>query len=311
MRRGFTLIELLVVIAIIAILAAILFPVFAQAKMAAKKTQALSNIKNLGTAVQIYITDYDDTFPIANIWNPQNDRTLYNRFCPIPAEQAAAFTDARGINAFNTFVTNSMRPYIKNEGIYDDPNATATTSVYTLSIANGMPYQGVTANYGYAYNGLLNGMSATAVAAPASLPIFTLDGNRKATGAWFANPYMGCENAVRTLPCVYKPGHAACATTDNGSTSFFSRSSGGAGWSMYGGQWPISFTDSHAKTYKMGAGTTGHTDPRRDPFTQWQGTNGGTNLMIRWWSAEAAGGCHAYMFRPDRDFSTWDTAVAL
>lgn len=63
MKRGFTLIELLVVIAIIAILAAILFPVFAQAKTAAQKTSALSNVKQVGTGIQIYIADYDDVFP--------------------------------------------------------------------------------------------------------------------------------------------------------------------------------------------------------------------------------------------------------
>ena len=60
MKRAFTLIELLVVIAIIAILAAILFPVFAQAKEAAKKTQCNSNTNQLGKAVQLYATDYDD-----------------------------------------------------------------------------------------------------------------------------------------------------------------------------------------------------------------------------------------------------------
>jgi prepilin-type N-terminal cleavage/methylation domain-containing protein len=64
-NRAFTLIELLVVIAIIAILAAILFPVFAQAKEAAKKTQALSNVKQLGLGVQMYMTDADDTLPMS------------------------------------------------------------------------------------------------------------------------------------------------------------------------------------------------------------------------------------------------------
>ena len=65
-NNGFTLIELLVVIAIIAILAAILFPVFAQAKTAAKKTVDLSNLKQLGTSAQIYANDFDDTFPEYN-----------------------------------------------------------------------------------------------------------------------------------------------------------------------------------------------------------------------------------------------------
>lgn len=60
MKRGFTLIELLVVIAIIAILAAILFPVFAQAKAAAKKTQDLSNFKQIATAIVLYANDNDD-----------------------------------------------------------------------------------------------------------------------------------------------------------------------------------------------------------------------------------------------------------
>jgi prepilin-type N-terminal cleavage/methylation domain-containing protein len=63
-QRAFTLIELLVVIAIIAILAAILFPVFAQAKAAAKKTACISNAKNIGLGFQIYLPDYDDTWPL-------------------------------------------------------------------------------------------------------------------------------------------------------------------------------------------------------------------------------------------------------
>jgi prepilin-type N-terminal cleavage/methylation domain-containing protein len=63
LKKAFTLIELLVVIAIIAILAAILFPVFAQAKTAAKKTAAISNQKQIGLAVLQYMADYDDTYP--------------------------------------------------------------------------------------------------------------------------------------------------------------------------------------------------------------------------------------------------------
>lgn len=70
MKRAFTLIELLVVIAIIAILAAILFPVFAQAKVAAKKTQDISNIKQIGTSQLIYAADYDDHYAMAILRDP-------------------------------------------------------------------------------------------------------------------------------------------------------------------------------------------------------------------------------------------------
>ena len=74
-NRAFTLIELLVVIAIIAILAAILFPVFAQAKFAAKKTVDLSNAKEIGIANKMYLIDSDDTMPIFYAYN--SDPTIY------------------------------------------------------------------------------------------------------------------------------------------------------------------------------------------------------------------------------------------
>ena len=67
---GFTLIELLVVIAIIAILDAILFPVFAQAREKARQASCLSNSKQQGTAVMMYAQDYDETLPVFFYSNP-------------------------------------------------------------------------------------------------------------------------------------------------------------------------------------------------------------------------------------------------
>jgi len=78
MKKAFTLIELLVVIAIIAILAAILFPVFAQAKAAAKTSACLSNTKQLGLAVMQYLNDNDGGYPAGWYvgWNYTTPRAL-------------------------------------------------------------------------------------------------------------------------------------------------------------------------------------------------------------------------------------------
>ncbi len=91
-RFGFTLIELLVVIAIIAILAAILFPVFAQAREKARQTQCLSNGKQIALALQSYATDYDNYLPVY-IW-PQS-----------------------------YIVGARLMPYIKNTGIFKCPSS--------------------------------------------------------------------------------------------------------------------------------------------------------------------------------------------
>ncbi|GMV89758.1 MAG: hypothetical protein AMXMBFR81_26890 [Chthonomonas sp.] len=88
MKKAFTLIELLVVIAIIAILAAMLFPVYAQAKQSAKKAVAISNQKQLGLGVILYTSDYDDVYP-------RND-DCYARSALNPALNAAGYTPSNG-----------------------------------------------------------------------------------------------------------------------------------------------------------------------------------------------------------------------
>jgi prepilin-type N-terminal cleavage/methylation domain-containing protein len=103
MKKAFTLIELLVVIAIIAILAAILFPVFAQAKNAAKKTAALSNCKQNATAVLMYNTDYDDNFA----------QSVYQM------SGNGIVTPGSGQRVFSVF--DALMPYTKNDQIYTSP----------------------------------------------------------------------------------------------------------------------------------------------------------------------------------------------
>lgn len=100
-QKAFTLIELLVVIAIIAILAAILFPVFAQAKSAAKKTACISNAKQVGLAYNLYVNDYDDRLPARYYQGGTVRWPLYvmpayakNRdvvFCPATADDRKTF----------------------------------------------------------------------------------------------------------------------------------------------------------------------------------------------------------------------------
>jgi len=102
-RRGFTLIELLVVIAIIAILAAILFPVFAQAKDAAKDTSALSNAKQSGLSSLMYSTDFDDYFPLG------------------------MRSDQNGWDTWQGIV----QPYMKNYGVVTHPKLRALPAVQT------------------------------------------------------------------------------------------------------------------------------------------------------------------------------------
>ncbi len=111
MKKGFTLIELLVVIAIIAILAAILFPVFAQAREKARQTTCLSNLKQLGTALMLYVDDNHETYPQARI---------------------------AGFYSWNI----RLFPYVKSNGVFLCPSSYADYS--GLDFSN---YNGINANY--------------------------------------------------------------------------------------------------------------------------------------------------------------------
>lgn len=106
MKKAFTLIELLVVIAIIAVLAAILFPVFAQAKEAAKKTACLSNLKGFGTAFALYLNDADGTYPACD-----NDKAKIEGRPPLPETPEADGPPERDW-------TVTTQPYIKNYDIF-------------------------------------------------------------------------------------------------------------------------------------------------------------------------------------------------
>ncbi len=112
MKKAFTLIELLVVIAIIAILAAILFPVFAQAKLAAKKSVDISNMKQIGLAIAMYENDYDDT-PCQVSWEFKGT---------VPGTEG--FKGSVPYNPKGTYqvhFTYLLQPYIKTYAIFIAP----------------------------------------------------------------------------------------------------------------------------------------------------------------------------------------------
>ncbi|MGI5818944.1 MAG: type II secretion system protein [Armatimonadota bacterium] len=100
MKRGFTLIELLVVIAIIAILAAILFPVFARAREKARQTTCLNNVKQIGLAVLMYAQDNDEKLPMR-----------YDSSSP------------------RIGIMQATQPYIMNSGVHDCPSASHTSVI--------------------------------------------------------------------------------------------------------------------------------------------------------------------------------------
>jgi len=103
-RFAFTLIELLVVIAIIAILAAILFPVFAQARDKARQASCISNLKQIATACIMYTQDYDETFALNTNETPPDGATTIT-------------------NLYDITWNKAVEPYVKNTGVWVCPSA--------------------------------------------------------------------------------------------------------------------------------------------------------------------------------------------
>lgn len=145
-RGGFTLIELLVVIAIIAILAAILFPVFARAREKARQTSCLSNLKQLGTAFMMYVQDYDERTP------------RHCTCCP-----------ARDVHPC---ALQAVYPYVKNFQLYACPSF-ARTAVHTRpNVPEGSATNFPEVNRSYGYNFELDYKSLAQPKYPAELILF-------------------------------------------------------------------------------------------------------------------------------------------
>ncbi len=294
-RSAFTLIELLVVIAIIAILAAILFPVFAQAKEAAKKTATLSNAKQLGTSVQIYLADYDDVFPLATLYfgtTPQNSLAW-----PYPANHMPSWSggNATIIDLEHTYWVNAVQPYAKNtkitkaEGIAQyvlpsDATTAKTAAPGELSLA---------------YNTLLQQNSSSSVENPSMVPALTTAiGNINRVGRGGHQPMMQCLGGAPSL-CRFSPGG-----TSYGYTSWTWGFAGQpvAKAALYGNTIISSRSDSSAKVYKLGSNTTAVNTNILDPWSQYGAA--GDPVGMRLCNSTASlpdSDWHPCFFRPDQD----------
>ncbi|NCO36758.1 MAG: hypothetical protein AUJ92_19460 [Armatimonadetes bacterium CG2_30_59_28] len=141
-RRGFTLIEMLIVIAIMAILAAILFPVFAKAREKARQAACSSNLKQIGLAVMMYISDYDQVLPDPNPW-------YYMDTGSCVVESLTGKCSGRE-NSWQAVI----QPYLKNKQILVCPSASefAPTGNNDETCNGDTPAAGCNGT-GYAYNG--------------------------------------------------------------------------------------------------------------------------------------------------------------
>ncbi len=207
---AFTLIELLVVIAIIAILAAILFPVFAQARGKARQAACLSNQKQIGNAIMMYVQDYDERMPACNSWG-------------------LAWTPA----VKDRYIQQLTAPYVKNETIWYCPSVgkdsllgdpgLQSSKVKTYE-QNGTTYiwnhQTESPSYG-PYKGhksvTVSGMALSAIPRPAEAPVLWdmpyWNGICKPWSeySWLQSPHVHGVNAT------YADGHARYSSFKNSS----------------------------------------------------------------------------------------------
>ncbi|GMV87773.1 MAG: hypothetical protein AMXMBFR81_07040 [Chthonomonas sp.] len=304
-RKGFTLIELLVVIAIIAILAAMLFPVYAQAKESAKKTTNLSNVKQMGTSMAIYAADNDDLFAMS--FSYRDDGTSrWNVIHPIPYDwKTSDVWDTPTVKASNTtYWANSMQPYMKSWEILDGTGFTKVRSTADAADFAGAARRAPASQH-FTYNGLLHTLSTSEVALPSKLVMFwSGNGSAAREGRAISNPNLRCDWAASATPfqsCRFNPTAPPYSGGSSSGWAWF-WGTGGKAW-VYGNGMNSSRTDTSAKFFRTGPkgvvapnyitdyyGTPfANIDAQGNPLTMW-----GCTIA----NATASYSC---FFRPDQD----------
>ncbi|HWD37649.1 MAG TPA: prepilin-type N-terminal cleavage/methylation domain-containing protein [Fimbriimonas sp.] len=288
-RAGFTLIELLVVIAIIAILAAILFPVFAQAKAAAKKTASISNTKQMTLACLMYGNDFDDT--------------------AVPLTNGQDLTNTSGIPFTWPMLVN---PYSKNYDILKEPNDGTQNQGQWIQNANDWglgiapPLTGYQLDFlrtffgswGYNYvfmspitddsTQIRHGISLTRPGSPANMAMLVGGMGSNATGTW-----PSCGGTAAGYYAMDPPSREGSDNTVNSWNQGWylehgtdGQACGGNTWNLYnayGSTWPrynqgkngagdpglvpVGFVDGHVKALGVGGLLKGAQYPAPDPLS--------------------------------------------
>lgn len=233
--KGFTLIELLVVIAIIAILAAILFPVFAQARAAARKASCQSNLRQLGMGVLMYTQDYDEKYPF---WS-----------------WGQSWGGGSGPISITSIWYNAIYPYVKNTGLYACPSDTnswgqVNTDCYWWGIpaaqraveAPNFENSRVILSYGISETFHNQGWGESAIPAPAST-VMIGDCNSTLGNFWSITDNPASEIAMRVATANSNNGavHDVWGTVWNPAWDQWTRHNGGSN---------LVFVDGHVKFTK-------------------------------------------------------------
>jgi prepilin-type N-terminal cleavage/methylation domain-containing protein/prepilin-type processing-associated H-X9-DG protein len=270
MKKAFTLIELLVVIAIIAILAAILFPVFAQAKLAAKKTSSLSNIKQASLGVLMYNNDYDDEYdagagicwfyPTDGGWSW--DTQPYIKNLPVLRDP----TDPLSTENWYTWQFPPDNPtvsisYVSNGFLWQDSvTGTYDTSMFgVMGIAQGKDAPQGAANRcnstGWMTSSYTNGSQVTQDAGTIMLAVRAGSDNTFGAGdvisgvTWWDH---GCPNTCGGAGLIPN-GHGATTpySAENAAGTYYvvnQNTQWGAVYAPYANQSPFAFCDGHVKS---------------------------------------------------------------
>ena len=274
-NKGFTLIELLVVIAIIAILAAILFPVFAQAREAARKTSCVSNLRQLNTGVQMYAQDYDEAMPLnfaqdvntAEYWFTWHDFVQpYLKNWGILICPDSEYTKTDPVKAFDPYFNYAMLPTADSMNF-----AGGTTGNYFLTRSaawfqryakSGLQYDGLSgcgtscgeASLGWA-PGDHSSKSLAAVARPAEYAFIWDSGNwdslhgvyGQQVGFGYCGGWVGYDYTYFTPLTRHTGGNNVCSTAIQADGSQ-------ARATQYGkGMTNVAFLDGHVKSLKPSA----------------------------------------------------------